>query len=411
MRAKTLFITSAALALVPLALIGGLAIDTKAQGQQPQPVLKVDMGDYEPVVPWPQPLPDTDHSHDGWTWGSGAGAWAESPDKVWVAQRGEIELPPGAEPWTCACLLNPRRTNTGRRAYSGKPYFYTMRRHHLVFAVDRDGKTIEEWLQHDRYLAPPRGTGLGEIGRGPHKILMNPYDPEKRIWIVDDDMHEINIFSNDGKLLKTMGERGVPGRGPNNFNRPTDVAWLPDGTFFVADGYAGTRVAKFDPNGKFIKDWGQPPVDRANPKPYEFWSAHSIGISRDRRLFVADRQHHRMQVFDEDGKFLTMWPTGYNSSVLAHFVTQDDHVWVADWTTNRLVKYDLEGHYILDIGGPGALPGQFDGVHQIHVDSERNLYVTEVANSRSQKFRPKPNADPNRLIGPMAMVNPVRTRK
>lgn len=286
-----------------------------------------------------------------------------------------------------------------------------MRRHHLLFAVDREGHTIEEWLQHDHYLAPPRGSGLGEMGRGPHKILMNPYDPEKRIWIVDDDMHEINIFSNNGKLLRTMGVRGVPGRGPNNFNRPTDIAWLPDGTFFVADGYAGVRVAKFDPNGKFIKDWGQTPVDPANPKANEFWSVHSIGISRDRRLFVADRQHHRMQVFDEDGNFLAMWPTGYNSSVLAHTVTHDDHVWVADWTTNRLVKYDLEGRYILDIGGPGALPGQFDGVHQIHVDSDRNLYVTEVANSRSQKFRPKPNADPNRIIGPMAMVNPVRTRK
>ena len=80
---------------------------------------KVDMGDYEPVVPWPKPLPDTDLSHDGWTWGSGAGVWAESPDKVWVMQRGEISLPPGAEPWICACLLNPRRTNTGRRDYSG----------------------------------------------------------------------------------------------------------------------------------------------------------------------------------------------------------------------------------------------------------------------------------------------------
>jgi hypothetical protein len=70
-----------------------------------QPVQKVDMGDYEPVVPWPKPLPDTDLSHDGWTWGSGAGVWAESPDKGWVMQRGEISLPPGAEPWICACLL------------------------------------------------------------------------------------------------------------------------------------------------------------------------------------------------------------------------------------------------------------------------------------------------------------------
>jgi sugar lactone lactonase YvrE len=105
-----------------------------------------------------------------------------------------------------------------------------------------------------------------------------------------------------------------------------------------------------------------------------------------------------------------MWPTGYDSGVLAHFVTQDDFVWVADWTTNRLVKYDLEGHYMLDIGGPGALPGQFDGVHQIHVDAARNLYVTEVSNDRSQMFRPKPKADPNKIIGPMAIVNPKPSR-
>jgi DNA-binding beta-propeller fold protein YncE len=161
------------------------------------------------------------------------------------------------------------------------------------------------------------------------------------------------------------------------------------------------HVAKFDPNGKFIRTgdgrlWIPPTQTR-------FWSVHSIGISRDRRLFVADRENHRMQVFDEDGKFLTMWPTGYNSSVLTHTVTQDDHVWVADWTTDRLVKYDLDGHYILDIGGHGALPGQFDGVHQISVDSDKNLYVTEVANDRSQKFRPKPNADPNRIVGRMAV--------
>ncbi len=366
------------------------------------------MGDYEVVPNWPKPLPDTDLSHDGWTWGSGSGVRAESPDKVWVSQRSEISLPPGADPWICPCLLTPRRTNTGRRPYSGTPYPYEQRRHHVVFAVDRLGNTIEEWLQHDAYLAPPRGSGLGEVSRGPHKILINPYDPEKNIWIVDDDMHEINIFTNDGKLIRTMGERGVPGRGPNNFDRPTDIAWLPDGTFFVSDGYAGTRVAKFDKNGNFIKDWGRPPVDSKNPGPNEFWSVHSIGLSKDRRLFVTDREHHRMQVFDENGKFLYLFPTGHNSNVLAHIVTDDDYVWVADWRTDRLIKYDLNGHYLLDIGGPGPQPGQFDGVHQIDVDQEGNLYVTEVANDRSQMFRPKKDADPARLIHAMVGREPAK---
>ena len=120
------------------------------------------MGDYEPVVPWPKSLPDTDLSHDGWTWGSGAGVWAESPNKVWVMQRGEISLPPGAAPWTCACLLNPRRTNTGRRDYSGTPYPYQMRRHHLVFAVDGSGSTIVE-----RHRRSARGLIISTVKSAP----------------------------------------------------------------------------------------------------------------------------------------------------------------------------------------------------------------------------------------------------
>ena len=148
-----------------------------AQANVELAVQKVPMGDYEVVENWPRPLPDGDLKHDGWTWGSGAGVLAESPDRVWVAQRGEIQLPPGATPWICPCLLNPRRTNTGRRPYSGNGYDYEMRRHHLVFAVDGNGNTIEEWLQHDRLLAPPRGSGLGEVGRGPHKLLFNPTIP------------------------------------------------------------------------------------------------------------------------------------------------------------------------------------------------------------------------------------------
>ena len=214
------------------------------------------MGGYQVVENWPKPLPDTDLSHDGWTWGSGCGAWAERPDKVWICQRGEIELPPNAKPWTFAGLLTPPRTNTGRWPYSGNTPRFKLRRHHVIFAVDGAGNTIEEWLQHDKYLAPPQASGPGSVSRGPHKLLMNPYDPEKHIWIVDDDMHEINVFTNKGKLVKTMGVRGVPGRGPNNFNRVTDIAWLPDGTFFVADGYAGVRVAKYDKNGNFLLDWG-----------------------------------------------------------------------------------------------------------------------------------------------------------
>ena len=356
----------------------------------------VDTGDYEIVPNWPQPLPDGPDGvkHAGFTWGSGGGVYAESPDVVWIAQRGERPLPPGAKPWTIGTLLIPPRADSGRDDYTGNQGFQR-RWHHNIFAVDRNGKTVIEWPQMDTFLAPPRS-----LARGPHRIMMSPYDKERHVWIVDDDLHEIHKFTHDGKLVMTLGQRGSAGRGPNLFNRPTDIAWLPDGTFFVADGYAGTRVAKFDPSGKFLLDWGKTPADPEHPGPNEFWSVHSLGVSRDRRVFVGDREHHRMQVFDENGKFLTMWPTGYNSTVYALIVTQDDHVWVADTTTQRLVKYDLDGHYLYDIGSPGPLPGQFDGVHAISVDSDRNLYVSEVWNGRVQKFRPKANADANKIVGP-----------
>ena len=99
----------------------------------------------------------------------------------------------------------------------------------------------------------------------------------------------------------TLGTKGQRGRdGGKLFDRPTDIAWLPDGTFFITDGYGGTRVAKFDKDGKFLMDWGTPPKDPRNPGPNEWNTVHSIAISKDGRLFVVDRGHRRMQVFDRE---------------------------------------------------------------------------------------------------------------
>ena len=163
--------TRQSFAVFSLALAGLLlSIDTETLDAQRRRLATGErsgrIGGYEVVPNWPKPLPDTDLSHNGWTWGSGCGAWAESPDKVWICQRGEVELPPGAEPWTFVGLLKPPRTNTGRWPYSGNDPGYKLRRHHVVFAVDREGKAIVEWLQHDKYLAPPQasGTQLKEPG-------------------------------------------------------------------------------------------------------------------------------------------------------------------------------------------------------------------------------------------------------
>jgi sugar lactone lactonase YvrE len=263
-----------------------------------------------------------------------------------------------------------------------------------VFVVDRDGKLVQEWPHVEKMFAQH------PCGRGPHKIKMNPYDPEKHVWIIDDQQHVIWKFTYDGKVVLTLGTVGQRGRdGGRLFDRPTDIDWLPDGTFFISDGYGGTRVAKFDPDGKFLMDWGSAPKDPANPGPNEWNTVHSIAISKDGRLFVVDRGHRRFQIFDLNGKFLDMFTTGVNSSPYYHFISTDQDLWVSDGGTNKILKYDLDGNFLYGWGGRGAQPGMFNGPHQLTTDQEGNLYVAEVFNGRVVKFRPKPNADPAKVVG------------
>lgn len=351
-----------------------------------------EFGHYEPVADWPRPLPDEDDgvTHEGWTWGSQAAIYAETPDRIWVAQRGEREVPPEweGEPWTPGGLIEPPLTAT-----SGIQRF-----HHVIFVLDGDGNMIESWLQHDDLF--DQDVPLG--ARGPHRIKMNPYDPEKHVWVIADNIHQIFKFTYDGELVMTLGQTGVEGRGPNTFARPTDIAWLPDGTFFITDGYHGTRVAKFDPEGNFLMDWGQEMEDPENPGPNEFNTVHSIAISEDRRLFVVDRNNHRMQVFDEDGNFLEMWPTGVHSLVYGHVIARDrasdeQYIWAVDGGLNRVVKWDLDGNFQYAWGIGGTEVGQFDGPHSISIDQEGNLYTAEVFNGRIQKFVPKEDGDPTKI--------------
>ncbi len=362
-------------------------------------------GPYELVENWPRGLPDGPDgvTHAGWTWGSMGSVYAESPDRIWIAMRGELPLPEGAEPWTPYALLNPSRGNAPATDDNGNRG-YERRYHHVIFVVDGDGNLVQDWPQHDELFAT-RG------GRGPHKIKMSPYDPDKHVWVVDDNQHQIFKFTYDGELVMTLGESLVPGRDGNHFSRPTDIAWLPDGTFFISDGYVGKRVAKFDPDGNFLMDWGVAPADPSNPGPNEFNTVHSIAVSADRRVFVVDRSHGRVQVFDENGEFLDMFYTGPRgegdptggagvvSRPYAHLITADQHLWISDGGTHRILKYDLDGNYLYGWGGPGTQPGQFQGPHALTVDQEGNLYTAEVFNGRVQKFRPRPNADPAKLVG------------
>src|SRR5690606_28516159 len=124
---------------------------------------------------------------------------------------------------------------------------------HCILVINAAGDIVEAWTQWDDMLSRP------------HAVYISPYDPEKHVWIVDDYRHAIFKFTNDGqRLLQTIGTFGEPGDDETHFFRPTFMAWLPDGSFFVADGYENTRVVKFDRDGNYVTAWGergQPPND------------------------------------------------------------------------------------------------------------------------------------------------------
>ena len=163
-----------------------------------------------------------------------------------------------------------------------------------IIIVDGAGKMIESWTQWDK---------LFQGGRGPHKVKISPYDPERHVWVIDDLRQQIFKFTRDGKqLVLTLGEAGVTGKDEKHFGRPTDIAWLPDGSFFVADGYTNSRIVKFDKNGKYLTAWGTKGIG-----PGQFNLPHTIVIDSRNRVLVGDRTNKRVQIFDLEGKFLEMW--------------------------------------------------------------------------------------------------------
>jgi hypothetical protein len=260
---------------------------------------------------------------------------------------------------------------------------------HLMVVVNATGDIIER----DAW------TKLDTLVRRPHAVYINPYDAEKHVWIVDDHNMCIYKFTNDGKtLVQTIGTRGVAGEDSSHFNRPTFLTWLPDSTMFVADGYNGTRVAKFDKDGKYLLTWGQkgtPPDTR----PSYFNVVHGIASDpQTHYVYVSDRGNRRMQVFDENGKFIKQWPFAQPSSVNFVYIGADRAVWAFDDTTSKVVKYDTDGRLLYAWGALGDYPGGLFNMHGASVDQEGNLYVAEVANGRVQKFRPRPGANPAYLV-------------
>ena len=394
-------------------------------------------GPYNVDPNWPKPLSQNFAEEDGWTWGSTQAMFVQNSDRIFVGMRGELPvlLPPSEQDVTIGHLTgmfgpvavefprtraNATSDSPGEWApYPGRTEGKDFRWEHIITVYDSKGNVKEAWTQWDSLFRPQDipATARGRV----HKILISPYDPEKRVWAIDDGNQVIRIFSNDGKkLLQTIGtydtttprngiKTGLTGKpsltkktGPSDktFGRQTDIAWLPDGTFFVSDGYEETRVVKYDKNGNFLTAWGEMgEIGGKETRPNYFNVVHGIVIDKDRHIYVDDRSNHRVQIFDENGKFLNQWYFGPYATIYHMYIEADQqHIWMSD-VMGQFLKYDLNGKMLYEWGRYGTRPGEMWGVHQFGTDKDGNLYTAEVHSGRPQKFVPKPGADPAKLVG------------
>lgn len=243
---------------------------------------------------------------------------------------------------------------------------------YMVF--DKDGKLVHHW-----------GRGIFEDAHG---ICIGPDD---MVYVVDRVPQLVLKFTNDGRHLFTLGQRGKPSdtgytdenrkvlRAAGPFHHPTNVGLSPNGEFYVSDGYRNCRVHKYAADGTLLFSWGEP-----GEGPGQFNLVHSVWEHKG-KVYVADRQNHRIQIFTPDGKYLDQW-TGFSQPCKV-FIDKDDIVYVAE-LGSRISILDLEGNVLARWGGEKSHdPGSFVAPHGCWVDSEGSLYVSEVLDgARLQKF-------------------------
>jgi DNA-binding beta-propeller fold protein YncE len=233
------------------------------------------------------------------------------------------------------------------------------------------------------------GKFLRAFGEGIALVFAHGLDVDRdgNIWLTDLRTQLVLKLDRDGKLLMTLGTPNEGGlwdeaAGAKLFDQPNETALDSAGNLYVVQGHGQgePRVLKFAPDGSFIKQWGS-----RGSEPGQFAVAHSIKIDANDRLYVADRENQRIQIFDTEGKFIEQWT--YNAMVCALFLHDDGTFWMTSGFDGELAQIDgATGKLIGALGSPGAGIGQFGEAHFLTVDGEHNIFVADVVNKRVQIY-------------------------
>jgi streptogramin lyase len=220
----------------------------------------------------------------------------------------------------------------------------------------------------------------------PHGIFV---DKDDNVWVADADGkegkgHTVVKFSPSGKVLLTLGKPGVAGDGPDTFNRPSGVAVAANGDVFVSDGHGGdsnARIVRFSKDGKFVAAWG-----KKGKGPGEFDTLHGIALDSKGRVFVVDRGNNRIQIFDQNGKFLDQWTQFSNPSGI--FIDSKDVMYVADDTSNAKTRPEWPRAIRIGSAKDGSVTALIPETEaeDVVADAQGNVYAAEVTRKMIKKF-------------------------
>ena len=247
---------------------------------------------------------------------------------------------------------------------------------HPLIVLDREGNYLTSW-----------GEGVLTDAHGMY------IDAEENIYLPVKDSHVVLKYSLEGNLLMTLGTRDRPSdtgftgkfgdpvlRAAGPFNRPSDVTLSPAGEIYISDGYGNARIHKFSADGRLLHSWGSP----GYTAPGEFHIPHGVWVHTDGRVFVADLENNRIQIFGPDGEFLAQWTD--LSRPCDIFIDADEAVYVPELDAFMSIL-TIEGKLLARWSSPaGTRAG--DGGHAVWVDSHGDLYVNQnLEGHRLLKYR------------------------
>lgn len=272
-----------------------------------------------------------------------------------------------------------------------------------VFVFHRPGRGFDpaatETLTGAAVLEIDGGTGRLSRAWGANRFLV-PHgitiDRDDNVFLTDVGLHQVFKFSHDGTPILALGERRVGKWDATHFNQPTDIAIRPDGSFYVSDGYVNSRVALFDRNGRWLREWGKKGSGEG-----EFSNPHGLSLvpgSPD--VVVADRENSRLQLFDGAGTFRRQWQGAADAETTGRVfgVAADDEgalyvgVRRADYDTRHtgVLKLDRAWRVVTAVGFGQPNDPVFNAVHDLAVGRDGAIYVAETRTKRVVKLRAVP---------------------